>query len=94
MSTMDNIDETVKPRAWAWRNEPNGEEVYSGWDSPRPTYASEPLYDREALQRYAKIVSEDAVNKIRLELMAMHEESKSDHNYWAYALVKLFNHTS
>ena len=90
---MNNIDETIQPRAWAWKNEPNGEEVYSGRDSPRPTYESEPLYDVEALQRYGKLVSEDAVNKIRLALMAMHEESKADHNYWAYAVTKLFNQT-
>ena len=38
-----------EPRAWAWRDEPSGKEVYSGREDPRPTHKSEPLYDQASL---------------------------------------------
>ena len=43
------LEAPVRPRAWAWKDEPSGIEVYSGWDEPRPTNGSEPLYDQAAI---------------------------------------------
>lgn len=66
---MSNIDETLRPRAWAWKNEPNGEEVYSGWDSPRPTHSSIPLYDSDEVARACKV----AIEKYKSNLITMIE---------------------
>jgi hypothetical protein len=43
------LDGGVRPRAWAWKDEPSGEEVLSGWNNPRPGLNSEPLYDQAAI---------------------------------------------
>jgi hypothetical protein len=43
------LEAPVRPRAWAWKDEPSGIEIYSGWDEPRPTNGSEPLYDHAAI---------------------------------------------
>jgi len=43
------LERGVRPRAWAWKDEPSGQEVYSGWEMPRPTDGSEPLYDQAAI---------------------------------------------
>jgi hypothetical protein len=42
-------DDVALPRAWAWRDEPSGAEVFSGWGNPHPTLNSEPLYDQAAI---------------------------------------------
>ena len=43
------LERQVRPRAWAWKDEPSGQEVYSSWEMPRPTDGSEPLYDQAAI---------------------------------------------
>jgi hypothetical protein len=43
------VSEAIKPRAWAWKDEPSGQEVYSGWEMPRPVDDSVPLYDQAAI---------------------------------------------
>ncbi len=43
------LERQVRPRAWAWKDEPSGEEVLSGWNNPRPELNSEPLYDQAAI---------------------------------------------
>jgi hypothetical protein len=43
------VERHVRPRAWAWTDEPSGEEVLSGWNNPRPELNSEPLYDQAAI---------------------------------------------
>jgi len=43
------VEREVRPRAWAWKDDPSGEEVFSGWNNPRPELNSEPLYDQAAI---------------------------------------------
>lgn len=66
---MNNFDDILKPRAWACKNEPNGEEVYIGWDSPRPTHNSIPLYDSDEVAKACQM----AIEKYKSNLIMLIE---------------------
>jgi hypothetical protein len=76
------VDCRVRPRAWAWKDEPSGQEVYSGWEMPRPTDSSEPLYDWAALESAVAAERE----RIRRALQDM-QAACTTHNYYGHAIV-------